>query len=357
VAERAARRDLGHAMLAFAVVIAVYMALRIHALGGLTGQVRRTGLGLATTLLTAAALAGEYVGKLVLPVRLSALHDHELVTGIADWRVGAGVVALAALSAAAWRARRRPAVVLGLGLVLLPLAPSLYVAGLSESIFSERYLYLPSAGAALLLAIALDAWLPRAPGAQIACTAVLAVVVVVFSVVTVDRNAVWRDDVSLWGDTARRMPHSAAAQEYYGYALLVSGRADAAVTTLHRALEIDPARLDARVNLASALVRSGRPERAIPEIELALRVRPDSAVSHAVLGEALASSGRLTEATDALARALHLDPGMAEVHNTLGAVLAALGRPGEAVEHFRRAAALDPTNPLYARNARLVAPR
>ncbi|HEU4383657.1 MAG TPA: tetratricopeptide repeat protein [Anaeromyxobacteraceae bacterium] len=214
----------------------------------------------------------------------------------------------------------------------------------------ERYLYLPSAGLALLAALAWSEWRQRDPARDRLRLVTAAVLVAAGAAATVARNRAWHDDLALWTDAAQKAPRSAAAHEHLGYALIAAGRPAEAILSLSRALEIDPGRRDARTNLASALAAGGRLDEAIAQVQGVLAERPQKPEAHAILASALASQGKLTEAVAEYRRAVELDPRVASFHNGLAIALALLGEVRQAEEHFREAMRLDPGEPRYAEN-------
>jgi hypothetical protein len=238
----------------------------VYALGGLTaGDRNPIHVGALDGALTAVALVAEYGRLLVLPIGLSAIHDVPVATTPLDPRFVVGCAILVAVGVVAWRARETPAIVLGLALLVLPLLPALYIPALKDSVLAERYLYLPSAGAALLGAVLLDrAVQPRraalgAGAAIVACAAAM-----------IARNAVWRDGLSLWSDATRKAPASAVAWENLGGSLAVERRYLEAIAPLTRSVELDPARVDARTNLALCLGVAGDRENAIRHAQEAI---------------------------------------------------------------------------------------
>jgi len=254
------------------------------------------------------------------------------------------------LCVAAWSVQRRPELVLGLGVAVLPLLPRLYLPALHDSLFAERYLHLPCAGMAILLAAGIDAWpkvLPRV---------VVALAIVAAGTASLLRTEVWRDSLTLWTDAAHKAPESPVANEFLGGALLAAGRNADAVAPLERAIEIDPTRTDARCNLATALASLGRPREAIFQATFVLMVEPSNPGALAARGWALAVEGRFAEALADYEDALSRDPMLVAVHNNAGIVCARLGRPDLAAAHFRQALRLDPANGAYARNLAMVAP-
>lgn len=104
-----------------------------------------------------------------------------------------------------------------------------------------------------------------------------------------------------------------------------------------RALELNPAEFDARVDLARDAVERGRSSRAIELLEPILS-RADAAEVHRLYGEALLGKGRAEEAAAAFRKALDLDRREIESRLGLAKSLGALGRFDEAkkeIETYR----------------------
>lgn len=245
---------------ALTAVLAVYFCIRIAALGGISrATYNPIHLSPSEAALTTLALVFEYARKLVVPAELSPMHQIPLAVSFGDPRALAGAAIVVGIALGAWYARRRPDLLLALGLLAIPLLPALYTPALTDTLFAERYLYLPSAGASLLIAAAVAAWPRRA------LQAAFATVLVVFAVASFERHATWRDGITLWRDTVTKVPTSAVAWETLGSAYVCEGRYGEAVDPLSRALALDPKRLDARLNLAISLSETGRRQDAISQ--------------------------------------------------------------------------------------------
>ncbi len=353
------RRDTLARLAALSLAVLPYLALRLNALGALLPATPgRLHVGVQDGAATALAVLAGYLRLLVAPVRLSALRDPALVAGFLDRRALAALPVLLAFGAAAWALRRRPAAALGTALLVLPLLPALYVPVLRDHLGAERYAYLPSAGAALLLASAVDAWraraVRRAAAVRLAIACAAGIVLLAATGATVAQNAVWRDELALWTDAVAKAPSSASAQESLGNALIVAGRPDDGIPALERAIALAPERAEPRMNLASALVAVGRVDEGLAAAEVGVRALPSVAEAHGILGLALAANGRPAEAVAAYQRALALNPSLPDVHIGLAAALDGLGRRDLAVEHVREAIRLQPENPRYRQDLALL---
>jgi Flp pilus assembly protein TadD len=340
----------------FLSVLAVYLLLRVNALGGLmgTGGAHRVHIGFGDGVFTALALFGEYTRLVLFPWKLTAVHNFGIASSLSDFRVWIGLAVGAAICASVWRFRQNPDFILGAALYVFPLMPALYVPVLGEGLLAERYLYLPSAGMAILAATAWYAMSGYTRMTRIGCALVATAVIIVCAAATITRNRVWHDDLSLWTDAAQKSSDSAVAHEYLGFALYESGQFASAVTSLSRSLEIDPNRTDARINLAAALSAMGRTGEAIAQARRVLSEHPKNPEIHGVLAFALAAQGRLNEAEAECRIALAIDPNLASVHNQLGIILAQQGHIAGAISEFREAVRLNPKNRFYKKNLSLL---
>ena len=285
-------------------VFTLYLAMRIHALGGLAPAQQTffhlTGLEFA---MSAAVLLARYFAALVWPLDLNFFHVFHPTTG-ASWQL---IVSLVSLGAIAWGvvrfgSRERVAVFAGFWIVA-SITPALNIPGVGQNVFAERYLYLPSVGFAILAAL-FWAWLADArPNWAVPAAAVI---LLLFSMETIARNRDWKDDFTLLQVTLRQSPGS-------GY--------------LHNLM-------------AGAWVQRDQFQSALEEERLAVRFEPQSAVFHKNLGNILLGMDPAAAASE-FAAAIAIQPGSAELHRDLGLAYKATGETGKAAQAFARAAAID----------------
>ena len=344
------RPGLGARWLPLAIAAGLYLILRFHALGGFAPSPRSLPQGPVVSVLSALDLFVRYLYTLVLPVNLSALHIFRPVESLLEVRALAGHAASAGLAIAAWRLPRHPVAAVGVAFIVLPLLPALYLPALGEGVFFERYLYLPVFGFALLLTQGAREVINRWPGSKTGVAALLILVFLAHTAGSVSRNRVWRDNLSLWTDTARKIPDSAVAQEYLCFAEYDAGRPRDALQSCRRALELDKGRIDARINLATTLSVLGDLDGAIQEFQEVLRHRPKSAEALTNLGLVYMAKGRADLAMDSYRNALRTNPFYAEAHNDLGVALALTGRREEAIAELAAAVRLAPDNREYVSN-------
>jgi len=365
-------------------VLGCYFAVRSYALGGLSPVKSHGELGTYGYVINVFPLFAQHVGKLLFPVDLNAFHVLHPIRSLLEFKgiVGVGVAAaFAAATAVAYRKSR--VAFLGLVLVAVPLLPALYIPALGESVFAERYLYLPSVGFVILLAGAFswsrETWPRYGPAITLLAISLAAL----YSFQAVKRNPVWKDDLTLFSDTVRKSPDGELPNGMLGVALMGAGRFEEAIEQFRKTLKLNPDSTNAHYNLGLTFLKKGEPAKAIPEFEMALALTPGDpdarrylARSYAQLGmtgkaeeqlRILASSntaspevfldlgvmfrqqGRTEEAIETYRKALAMDPGYAEAHFNLGNAYADTGRMDKAMEEYEAAIRLQPGN-AYFRN-------
>jgi tetratricopeptide (TPR) repeat protein len=142
--------------------------------------------------------------------------------------------------------------------------------------------------------------------------------------------------------TALRLD-SASSAPYYAQGMLqyITGRRDAAVESLRRAIELDPDSDDAHRLLGWRLLSTqGRTDEAVAELREAVRIRPNSFENHYRLGTVLYLAGRYPQAVDAYRTATELQPTRADAFTNLGAAYHMLGDVEQAIGNYQHAISL-----------------
>lgn len=265
--------------------------------------------------------------------------------------------------------------------------------------FAERYLYLSAIGITSIIGLGIY----EVGNAYKKQVFFALVIVSLFSVLTVKRNQVWHDELSLWTDTLRKAPNSPRAHYAMGTVYASKDRLDEAIqeyeesirispyfpeafnalglayykkgmkkegeeaiiaasnvrglinyykkglvedATQHykKALEIDPSHRDARYNLALLYHEQGRTEEAIKEYIISLQYRPDDFDTLNSLGLAFFQKGFFEKALALYRKALDIDPESVTPYNNIAMVYAVMGKKMEAEKWFKMAIEKDPNS-------------
>lgn len=297
-----------------------YLLFRVRFFGALAPALQISDLTWGQAVLTAIALVGQYVGKLLWPVELCAFYVFRRSTSLLDPRVLAGLGALMVLAILFVFARRRARLAAFAMLwMLVTLAPVLNARWMAANVFTERYLYLPSVGFCWLVAWG---WVrlwerveERSAFLRKTLVGALILLAALYALRVVTRNRDWSDDVTLYAKT----------------------------------LELSPGAYHIRNNLGTVLWKQGRVAEAEHEWRKALALSPRNAIILNNLGLVRAHQREYEEAIEYFQRAMRLKPSYTDPHLNLGAVYQEMGRTAEAEVHLRAAVVLSPLN-LDARN-------
>jgi tetratricopeptide (TPR) repeat protein len=130
-------------------------------------------------------------------------------------------------------------------------------------------------------------------------------------------------------------PRPAETRNWYEQALALEGDdADGAIRAYEKAIEAEPARLDARINLGRLLHESGRlprAERAYRDALAACGADPTLLYNFAVL---LEDMNRRVDALETYKAALRVDPSLTDAHYNLALLYEKLRRPKDALRHM-----------------------
>ena len=289
--------------------------------------VAKATAGAATTagdaLLVSAASVPSLVRLLFFPRTLSADYPPPRPDGLLDAGVLAGIaIVAAALGAIVLAARRAPLVAFAIAWIVAMYLPLATVIPLGPHFIAERYLYVPSFGACLLVALGLDAIRRRAPAMALAGLALLLVAGALRSMARVQD---WHDALALWESAAHAVPEgSGRIHAELGLALSHAGRSAEAIDHFRLSIARGPEKADTQSNLGFELMKVGNVEESIPHFARAIAIWPENPVLHYNLGSALLRSGRLHEALAEL-RIAGSDEAWRNADPAVGAALAARG--------------------------------
>jgi tetratricopeptide (TPR) repeat protein/SAM-dependent methyltransferase len=167
------------------------------------------------------------------------------------------------------------------------------------------------------------------------------------------------DALHLLGVAAYQSGRSDAAIDFIGRAISLNGRIPAfhnnialayealgrpevAVSHYTEAITLDPHYVEARTNLGDLLMRQGKLDEALAEHQRALQLKPDHLGAQLNLGNVLAAQGKFDNAVEQFRLILAVAPDHPEAHMNLGNALMECGQLDQAVVHHRRALAIKP---------------
>jgi tetratricopeptide (TPR) repeat protein len=268
----------------------------------------------ASILFTVPSVMALYVRHLVYPVGISIVYDTPVVTqpGWSNFFLPL-LICLAAAGVLLYAARKSRAGLLAVAWFcfgMLPAFAVFRVMGELEEFARDRYLYLPSVGIFILLAMAVrrlpkkgEEWLGL-PRAQSAASLLLALLL---AAATSLQLLPWASELLLFHHAVQTAPNSAIAHIGLGVALRNRGENAKGIAEFQEAYRLRPDFWTSNFYLGGAYYFAGRPAEAVPYLRRAIDINAASSLSQFLyLGRSLTLLGQYDDAEDVMLRGKQL---------------------------------------------------
>jgi len=257
-----------------------------------------------------------YLKDLILPTNLAFYHPIKAI-GFFDVFLPS-ITALAVITFFALkRYKKNPELLFGWLWFLITLLPVIGLLQVASQARADRYLYLPSIGIFIAVAVCVSRW--SYPAIKKFMLVACPVLILYFFLASIQ--------VSYWGNP---------------------------IALYLQALENGGDSYTTRLNLASAYLDANLPNDAKIHIIRAIEIDPENPYGYQFLGRVYSQKGEFEQAEMQLRQSLKLDPTLALSWNNLGAALWSLGKKEEALTCFRRAFELRPTLSIAKKNLNVL---
>jgi Flp pilus assembly protein TadD len=327
---------------AWLIPVAITLAMRANAMPsglGLTPQPAEFFRhGLSALVL--------YVKLWVLPWPLCGYYNGYEVA--VRWTTIVGCALTILLGVVATRAGRKREAAAAVTLALIFIFPVLHLFPLAGAVAAERFLYLPSAGFALLTALALTG-LQRTRTLRMTTRATASALVIIGLVLSARAAQSWQNNASLYAYMVKSSPHEAPPHRGLAEVYYFAGKLADAESECREAIRLDPNFADAYELLGIVNAKENNFAGAHQALDTARRLAPKQASVYSNLGILALSEGKTADALSYLRQAIALAPDFADAHHKLGSVLVLTGDiQGASAE----ANILDRLDPVRARDLR-----
>ncbi|GAB4344835.1 MAG: tetratricopeptide repeat protein [Candidatus Abyssubacteria bacterium] len=298
------------------LVLGFYLLVRFGILG-IAPELTDT-LSLREILLTMPIVAVDYLRLLLAPIGLCADYVVKPRSEVGASSIASITVIVVMCGIAAMLMARKRLSGFFLAWLLISLIPVMQLIPISV-LKAERFLYLPSVGFCGLAGLAGGSLLVTIErrSARMAFGVASVTALFVFSILTVNRNTVWRDQLTLYRVTASCAPDNFRVQYNLGNAYFRAGELNDALRHTETAFRLRPDFPQVSYNLGVIYSAMGRDEEAERMYRTALKLAPDYAAAHNNLAAILYSRGRAAEAREEWKRALELDPDLEQAQDGL----------------------------------------
>ncbi len=324
-----------------------------------------------TRLSTAILILGKYLLLMLAPYQLVSDYSFNQIpiTGWSSPLVWISFLVYAAAVVYSFlKISKRSAVVFSMLFFLVTMSIASNLFTLIGTSFAERLLFLPSAGLCLLAGILLvriqpvpeaqgePANLKRVFSRYPVAWVITGLLLSLYAVKTVSRNAEWRDPWTLATTDVKRSPNSAHMRYYSGMAYRDKAKEQEdpskfgeymqqAIREFQTCVRILPSFSEGYEQLGLAWYRMKNPGEAIRNYELALKLSPGKAPTHSNLGMIYFERKEYGKAFELYKRATELDSNFADGFLNLGSMYGMQKQFELAARNFERSVRLKPENP------------
>jgi tetratricopeptide (TPR) repeat protein len=294
----------------------------------------------------------KYIGSLFSLLPIDPHHPDGFVSTFTDPRLWIGSVICLLYAGLIYRAARSGLKTFVFFLLWIPvtLAQTFKLGSFGDVLRADRFLYLPSAGFALLAALAGKYFIADRvePGSlpRRLCAASLLVIVGAWITLSIAHGRIWRNNVSLFSHASRTSPDSAYIVFNLGNSRFETGNFKGASDAYARAIRLDPTYREAYANRGIALARMGLFREALDHYRKAWELGDHSALLLSSTADLYRQLGDVERAVTWYELSLAAAP-TPEAHNNLGECLLALDEFERAELHFRRALQQQPRPEIY----------
>lgn len=287
--------------------------------------------------LTQAKVILRYLQLIAFPVGQSLDHHVPLSRTIRDWpTVLSGIVVLSFFLLGVMTVRKHRLIGFGIMWFFIAAAVECSIIPIRHVMFEHR-MYLPMAG----LAMSFSAWvIMRFPMRQ----SVIFFIAVMLALggLTVRRNAVWENGVTLWQDVVKKSPLEARGHTNLGKAYLEQGDYDRALHHLELSALLNPAQ-SAQVDNNIGLIYLQLKQYDLAEyyFQKSLRREPGGIGTYNNLGGVYLEQGDDARAEEYFRKELNNSDHLS-AYNNLGLIFMRRGLLGDAEEAFLKAKEMNP---------------
>jgi hypothetical protein len=346
----------------YVALTAVYTAVRIVALKGLVPAANNDA-SRVTLLCSYSAVMWFYLRKMLWPLPMSLFYPLDFVTYPGLKTVVWPLLASLALLAGLWVwSRRCPPAGIASAWLMLPVAPAvLAIASFPPAdLVHDRYLFLPSVGLAMLLALALQ-YLGRSgtrfAGVPVVQMGAVAVLLCVSSGITLRQEKHWSSEPKLYGHAIEVAPQNPYALNWLSTVVRgQQGDNQVALGYAERALAAKPDYFEALINIGRLRWALHDSDAALPPLLRARLLHPERHEVHFWLGVVFLDKNRYREAEASFREALRLDPTGVDQHLGLGMAFQDEGRLDEARQEYQAELQYHPGSELAAKRLAALPP-
>ena len=291
-------------------------------------------------LLTQFRVIVTYIRLVFLPLNLNLDYDYPIFKNIFEIPVFTSFLFLTGILFCAKRLFLKYRLIsFSIFWFFLTLLPESSFLPQKDVIFEHR-LYLPLVGYSMFLVSGMYYLFGKKNVKTMAM--ILIMIITCYSVLTYQRNKVWKDNITLWNDAVGKSPHKARPYNNRGLGYYKLGNFTQALLDFNKAIGIDPNAVDAYSNRGIIYHKQGNFPQALSDFNRAIGINPNYADAYYDRGICYKKQSNFTQALSDFNKAIEINPGYAEAYYNRGSVYAKQGNLTQAMSDYNKAIELNP---------------
>ncbi len=244
------------------------------------------------------------------------------------------------------RSHRRE-LLFGLLLFIIPLLPILIKFPIGPAFLAERYTYIPHMGLSFLVAYFYNYYRRKSEikhNLKNPLFGLLIIFMVFLLVKTIDRNAVWRNNTSLFTDIISKNYRVPLAHHNLGNVAFERGHYEQAIPHYSRAIEINAAFHKSYLGRGLSYYQLNKCEEAIDDFTIVLKKDSNNTIVRQSRALCFHKLNKPVEAISDFDKLIEMSPENTSLYNNRGGVYLSVGLYQMALKDFEKAIALDSTH-------------
>lgn len=320
-------------LLPYLLIVLLYLAAREMVISSAITY----DIPLYSRILTSFVIHVEYLQSFFLPFSLKVLYDIQPPSSIFNIQAIISIFVVTAVWILMFllykKDRKALFAVIWFFVFLLPVANIFVIV--KPQMMSLRYLYIASIGLSMFAGMYINKISSKS-------RMIPFIIILILSVITLNQNKYWHDDITLYQRMIVDSPSSSLARNNLGVAYLEANRLSDALKEFQVAAESDPKNRFAFFNLGDTYRALNRSDEAVFYLRKVLEVDPKDSRAHNSLGLTYKNMGKHQEAIDSFTLSLNANPLNAEAHFNLANLLTKIGREPDSIPHYKKFIELAP---------------
>ena len=291
-------------------------------------------------LFTQFSVIVKYIQLLLVPIHQNLDYDYKLVHHFTDARsIGSFLVLVVLLGLAVFLFKKQRIFSFGIFWFFLTLSIESSIIPLQDLIFEHRT-YLPSYG--FFLCMSYGIYLLTWENYRKVGIAIIALIIGTNSILTIARNSLWIDEITLWTDVISKSPNKARPYNNRGDDYIAENKLQEAMNDFNKALQLNPKFAMAYYNRANVYEKQQKYEQAIDDYDIAIGLNPRFHNAFSNRGNIYKMTNRLDEAVRDYSEAIKLKPTYPMAYNNRASAYILQNKNQEAIEDLNESIKLKP---------------